>query len=148
MRLLRFIPIQLTLFLLLGIILGNAFDFGTIFPILSTILLILVLGFLFYMDFGNRKPLFPIITALLTLSIGVLAISLSNPKNLPNHYTNTIADGSQTFHRCPKLFLKLLCDCALCSILCLKSLVVPPVPNVSVSSYSINCTTCQKECQQ
>ena len=98
MRLLRFIPIQLTLLLLLGIVLGNYIDFGVVVPLISTVVLLVALGFLFYIDFAKTTAAFALITAMLTLSIGVMAISLSNPKNLPGYYVNVIRNGSATFH--------------------------------------------------
>ena len=98
MRLLRFIPIQLTLLLLLGIVLGNYIDFGVVVPLISTVVLLVALGFLFYIDFAKTTAAFALITAMLTLSIGVMAISLSNPKNLPGYYVNVITNGSASFH--------------------------------------------------
>jgi len=98
MRLLRFIPIQLTFVLLLGIILGNFVDFGLLFPLVSTILLLLVLGYLFHKDVGRHKSIFAIVTSLLTFSIGVLAISLNNPSNLSSHYSRFVTKESQSVH--------------------------------------------------
>ncbi|MDB4291922.1 ComEC family competence protein [Maribacter sp.] len=98
MRLLRFIPIQLTLVLLLGIVLGNSFDFGLAVPLASVMFLLVVLGVLFYRGTEKRTYAFPLCTALLTLCIGILAISLAHPKNLANHYTNTVTEANQSFH--------------------------------------------------
>ena len=67
-------------------------------PLLSTILLLIALGVLFYMDLLRKTSVFALLTALLTLSMGVLSISLSNPENQSNHYSKAITDGSQTFH--------------------------------------------------
>ncbi|QCW98722.1 ComEC family competence protein [Aggregatimonas sangjinii] len=98
MRLLRFIPIQLTLFLVFGIVLGNFFGFGIVVPLVGTLVFLAILGFLSYTDIRKTTPVFAFTTALLTISIGSLAISIANPKNLASHYTHTVNEGSHVFH--------------------------------------------------
>ena len=98
MRLLRFIPIQLTLVLVLGIVLSKAFDFGTTLPLALSILLSALLGLLFYVDKNSKSYRFAILGIFLTLSIGILSISLSKRESIPNHYSNTEMLGSHTWH--------------------------------------------------
>ncbi len=93
MRLLRFIPIKLTLFLVLGILLGSFHDFSIA---LSLGIILPSLGFLGFLAFKwkNRvSTLFGFIAFTTTLGLGILTVSLSNPKNLPYHYSNLGFDG-------------------------------------------------------
>ncbi len=106
MRLLRFIPIQLTLILILGILLGNSFNFGIAVPLVSTIVLLAVSAVIFYRGTNRKTLLFAITAALLTLSVGILIISLSNPLNRSSHYSNSSVEGNQTIRLKIKEVLK------------------------------------------
>ncbi len=96
MDLLRFIPIKLTLLLVLGIFLGRYVPLNIFLPLTLTGSFLLLLGFLFYR--GNRAPsltlrakgptVFGITMALTSLSLGVLAVSVANPDNLQDHYSH------------------------------------------------------------
>ncbi len=97
MRLLRFIPIQLTLILILGIVLGHSFDFGATLPIVLSTIILVIFAFLFYLDVHRKSYGFALVGALLTLSIGVLSVSLSKPEHIPDHYSNYHSNGSHTW---------------------------------------------------
>ena len=98
MNLLRFIPIKLTLLLVLGIILGSNYNMGIVVPITLTLSLLFFLGILFYLDTKKTTALFGIVVTLLTVSIGLLAVSLSKPKYQPDHYSNQNFVGNHTWH--------------------------------------------------
>ncbi|MEX0274563.1 MAG: ComEC/Rec2 family competence protein [Flavobacteriaceae bacterium] len=87
MRLLQFIPIKLSLFLMMGIIVGYLLKASLVFPILLTIIFLLGLCFPFVRDKGKNPSLFGIMAMGLVFCIGMMAISLTFPKNIPNHYT-------------------------------------------------------------
>ncbi len=87
MRLLRFIPIQLTIFLILGVLIGNWDNLPMYIPLGLTFA---CLGFLVFAFLKKRRPdsiSFGLIVALTSFSIGVLAISLSNTTATADHYS-------------------------------------------------------------
>ncbi|MGB7395038.1 MAG: ComEC/Rec2 family competence protein [Pricia sp.] len=96
MNLLRFIPIKLTLFLVLGILLGRYLQPAIAFPLTFTGACLTLLGALFYQENrmrsfahnGKGSLRFGIVAALTTISIGVLAVSLADTKNTADHYSH------------------------------------------------------------
>ena len=96
MRLLRFIPIKLTLILVLGIVLGKYLDFGLTLPAIASLSLVFLLGILHFKN--NRTPLFGYCVVLLTMSIGVLAVSSTRPENISNHYSNQTFSENQVWN--------------------------------------------------
>ncbi|WP_299529499.1 ComEC/Rec2 family competence protein [Ulvibacterium sp.] len=108
MRLLQFVPIKLTLFLVFGILLGNSIDFGL--PLASATALIpfciTLFTYLFFNKRRNNSNFFGIMAMLTTIGIGVLAVSFSEPKNRPDHYLNTNFQGNHAFHVKVKEVLK------------------------------------------
>lgn len=89
MKLLQFIPIKLTLLLVLGITTGYFLDAGVTLPLTLTLLSLTVLGFLFF--FRNKRPknpAFGFFAALTTLCLGAFIIGLAQPKNDVHHYSN------------------------------------------------------------
>lgn len=98
MRLLNFIPIKLTLVLVLGILLGYYLNVSISIAAGLAIIFIILLSILFY----KKQPLDSIsigITAMFTtLCIGVLSISLAQPKNWQDHYTNSDINKDHTWH--------------------------------------------------
>ncbi|WP_194529514.1 ComEC/Rec2 family competence protein [Zobellia roscoffensis] len=97
MKLLRFIPIKLTLVLILGIVAGNHLSPNLYFPLFAALILLLFLGVLRFTDKKNESPLFGYVTILTTFCIGILAVSLSLPKNKPHHYVNQDFSGNHTW---------------------------------------------------
>ena len=98
MRLLRFIPIKLTIFLVLGILLGHYFDFGVQLPLLFTIACISFLGVLFYKQTHRKSNSFGIAALLTTVCIGILSVSLWKPKNKTDHYLNQNLKNEHTWY--------------------------------------------------
>ncbi len=102
MNLLRFVPIKLTLLLVLGILLGRHLQPDIMLSVTFTVLLLMLLGFLFYWDkcitsfntHGKNAVMFGIVVALTTISIGILAVSSTIPKNQPQHYSHKNFTGS------------------------------------------------------
>ena len=102
MSLLRFVPIKLTLLLVLGILLGRYLRPDIVILLTFTALIFLLLGFTFYRGkransftlHAKTSLLFGILVALTTISIGILAVCLTNPENWPEHYSNKETTGS------------------------------------------------------
>ena len=88
MGLLKFIPIKLTLFLIIGILTGKIFNFSILFASVLTALSLLILGLLFYKSSSKKTIYFGSCAILTTMCIGILAVSLWQPKNWENHYSH------------------------------------------------------------
>jgi len=87
MSILKFIPIKLTLCLILGILIGHYFDFGISTPLFSTSILVSFLGVIFLKKTNRNSISFGLVALVSSVSLGVLAVSLWNPKNQKNHYS-------------------------------------------------------------
>ena len=96
MNLLRFIPIKLTLLLVIGILIGRYIQPDLIFTLIATGISVLLLGAIFYKDsYSNAfipktktSTVFGILVALTTVSIGILAVASNDSKNQPGHYSH------------------------------------------------------------
>ncbi|MBT9187455.1 ComEC/Rec2 family competence protein [Zobellia russellii] len=98
MRLLRFIPIKLTLVVILGIVAGNYLNLDVRFPLFACIILLVLLGFLRFKDKKNESHSFGYLAILTTFCIGLFAAGLAQPKNQTNHYLNTDFSGNHIWH--------------------------------------------------
>ncbi|WP_422083422.1 ComEC/Rec2 family competence protein [Ulvibacterium sp.] len=108
MRLLQFVPIKLTVFLVFGILLGNYIDFGLphALALALTPFCITLFAYLFFNKKRSNSSFFGIMAMLTTLGIGILSISFSEPKNRPNHYLKVYSEGNHAFHIKVKEVLK------------------------------------------
>ncbi len=108
MRLLQFVPIKLTLFLVVGILLGSYINFGLLYAMVTVLSLFLftLLYFLFFDKKRSDSIFFGILVMLTTIGIGILAISYSEPKNLSDHYTRTNFQGDHRYYVKVKEVLK------------------------------------------
>ncbi len=88
MNLLKFIPIKLTLFIILGILTGKYFNLSILYASLLTVLALLILALLFYKRTSRTSVYFGSCAVLTTVCIGILAVSLWQPKNWKNHYSH------------------------------------------------------------
>lgn len=87
---LKFIPIRLTFFLILGILLGGFYDFQ---PQYIVLILIVIQFFLLIAYFISNKlfsptTLFGLLTFVLSFFVGVASITFKNQLNNERHYTN------------------------------------------------------------
>jgi len=98
MRLLKFIPIKLTLGLVLGILLGyyNNISIYTALTIVG--FSIVTLGILFYKQKETNSISFGITTMLTIVGIGMLAFSLWLPINRSDHYSHYDLDQPHTWY--------------------------------------------------
>ncbi len=88
MSLLKFIPIKLTLCLVAGILIGHYFEFDTYIPLFTCLILITLLGYLFLKQTSRDSNSFGVTTLVTTICLGVLSVSLWQPKNQENHYVH------------------------------------------------------------
>ncbi len=88
MKLLKFVPIQLTFFLVIGILLGHFLNTGIVAPLVSTSTCFGILTFLFLSKNSAFSFLYKWAVGFTVVGIGMLAIGLSKPENFPSHYTH------------------------------------------------------------
>ncbi|WP_405400850.1 ComEC/Rec2 family competence protein [Maribacter sp. Asnod2-G09] len=88
MKLLAFIPIRLTLLLILGILIGYFFSFNLLYTLLLTVFLFLLLAAIFFFEKNTKSVLFGTIAALTFVSLGVYSYTAAQPINHNSHYSN------------------------------------------------------------
>ncbi len=93
MQFFRFIPIKLTLVLVIGIILGNVLGLKIIPALLLLLPILVLLGFLFYGQCKPHSKAFGILAGLAILGIGIFAVSLAKPENQLQHYSHLDFQG-------------------------------------------------------
>lgn len=97
MKVLDFVPVKLTLFLVLGILIG----FYTNIPIFTSAGISFGLFILLIFSWSKKNVLenhsFGVLTALLVIAIGILATALSLPSNDYSHYSNYSLEKEQYF---------------------------------------------------
>jgi competence protein ComEC len=89
-RFLKFVPVQLTFFLIIGILVGTWVSFQPIQLATIILFLMLVLALLFIRDNRQFKTsiLFPLLVFLISFFIGISTITYKNHLNKRDHYSN------------------------------------------------------------
>ncbi|HSQ47792.1 MAG TPA: ComEC/Rec2 family competence protein, partial [Lutibacter sp.] len=91
-KFLKFIPVQLTFFLIVGIITGNYFSIQTLHlaVVFGTLMLLFTAAY-FYANKQFQTPLlFPVFVFLLSFFIGLGTITFKNQLNKKKHYSNQL----------------------------------------------------------
>ena len=93
MPLLKYIPLQLTFFLILGILTGLYFNLNTFVVMLSLISLLSILGIVYILVRKiNISSIFFTIASFLTFYfVGIASITFHNDLNQKEHYTNYLS---------------------------------------------------------
>jgi len=91
-KFLKFIPAQLTFFLIAGILFGNYFSLQPIeLMVVFGSLLLLITAIYFYANKQFQTPfIFPVLVFLVSFCIGLGAITLKNQLNNKKHYSNQL----------------------------------------------------------
>ncbi len=97
MGLIKFIPIKLTILLVLGILVGYFFEIGIVFPFLFTLIFLSALGLILVKQKKTLGLSFGIIAALTTIFLGVLIIGIAQPKNAIDHYSFITSNKQETW---------------------------------------------------
>ena len=86
---LKFLPVQFSFFLILGVLLGFTFEILLlVITITILILFLLLIYFYFKAESSFKAPIsFSIFTSIIFVFIGVLRIELQSPKHQKNHYS-------------------------------------------------------------
>lgn len=97
-NILQFIPVQLTFFLVVGIIFGYKIDLkiSSLYFLLPILLLVLGISFSQSKKAILPKLHFNFVTYLLMVFIGFYAVSIRKPINNPQHYSHFITDENKT----------------------------------------------------
>jgi competence protein ComEC len=88
MKLLAFVPIKLTLLLIVGILIGHYFPFNSSYALWLTVFLFVILGFVYRYERNTKSIRFGIFAYLTTLSLGIFIILSAQPKQDTHHYSN------------------------------------------------------------
>lgn len=97
MELLKFVPIKLTLLLIIGILIGFYAQLSIPVCLIATAMLLLLLGITFRKK-SRKNILFGFVMAFTTISMGMLAVSKGQPKNNSDHYSHYLTNWPQNFH--------------------------------------------------
>ena len=89
----QYIPLQLSFFLVLGVLLGFYFSFSLLHLFIVNFLLVVLLGFLYLLNRKNYQWswAFQFVSFSLMLGIGISSISLQKPQNQKNHYSKVVS---------------------------------------------------------
>lgn len=97
MKLLAFIPIKLTILLVLGILMGYFLPIGIGLALGLSLFFLSILAFILF----NKKQFsdisFGAITALTTIGIGVFIVSMAQPKYHTDHYSNSTPNEQENW---------------------------------------------------
>ncbi|WP_299322467.1 ComEC/Rec2 family competence protein [uncultured Maribacter sp.] len=88
MKLLAFIPIRLTLLLIVGILIGYFFSLNLLYTLYITVFLFLLLAGIFFFEKNTKSILFGTIAALTFVSLGIYSYTAAQPINHNSHYSN------------------------------------------------------------
>ncbi|MFS4468569.1 ComEC/Rec2 family competence protein [Maribacter sp. 2210JD10-5] len=94
MRLLDFVPIKLTLLLVLGVLLGYYFPLNVHLVLGLVIFFPSLLGVVFYYEKKTTSTLFGVITALTTITLGIFIMLRAQPINQASHYSRSNTIGA------------------------------------------------------
>ena len=89
MKLLAFIPIKITLLLILGILIGYLFPINTTYLLCSLILFLAILTAVFIIQKNSTTKLFGIVAAITIILLGSFCYSTAQPINNSNHYSKS-----------------------------------------------------------
>ena len=87
MKLLAFIPIRLTLLLILGILFGKFFSFDLLYLGIFIGALFVLLSAIFLFEKNTKSVFFGIVSALIFMFLGTYCYTNAQPINHNNHYT-------------------------------------------------------------
>ena len=87
MKLLAFIPIRLTLLLIVGILIGHYFSFNPTHLLFTTLFLFVLLASIFVFEKNTKSILFGAIATLSFILFGIYSYTAAQPINNPSHYS-------------------------------------------------------------
>jgi len=89
-KFLKFIPVPLTFFLIVGILVGNHYQFSSVFIVRSLLFLIVFFGIVYFLT--SKKQIatifFTYLFFAITIFIGIATITFQNAKNKTNYFGN------------------------------------------------------------
>ena len=102
---LNYLPVHFSLFLTLGIIIGNINDVSIISLLVAGVVTFLFLiYFYFRAERSYKRPIyFVIFTSFLFVNIGILSITIQKPQNQKKHYINHLTAKNRVILRIDKI---------------------------------------------
>ncbi|MDF0715257.1 ComEC/Rec2 family competence protein [Muricauda sp. 334s03] len=90
--------IKLTLWVILGIIIGFYFDVAPLLPLLTMLVLIPILYWVGKTQRRTGFPYFEVVTSLITLCLGVFVVGISMGNGMPDHYSKKDLNQEKVWH--------------------------------------------------
>jgi competence protein ComEC len=106
MKLLAFVPIKLTLLLIIGILIGFYFPFNYLFSLTLTVLLFVSLGIVYAYKQDIKSIWFGIMAGLTTITLGLFLIQHAQPQQGSLHYSTLTLGQQSVWHLKIKEVLK------------------------------------------
>jgi competence protein ComEC len=106
MKLLAFVPIKLTLILIIGILIGYYFSFDNRIALALTVLFFISLAILFAYEQNTKSIWFGLLAFFTTISLGIFLIQNAQPAQDRYHYSKNTLDQQTVWHLKIKEILK------------------------------------------
>ncbi|NDV16914.1 DUF4131 domain-containing protein [Muricauda sp. TY007] len=90
--------IKLTLWVILGIIIGFYFDVAPLLPLLSILVLLPILYWAGKKQRRTGFPYFEVLASIITTCLGIFVVGVSLGKGMPSHYSNLDLDQKKVWH--------------------------------------------------
>ncbi|TLP82760.1 ComEC/Rec2 family competence protein [Maribacter sp. ACAM166] len=106
MKLLAFIPIKLTLLLILGILIGYVFPIDPFYLLFSTTLLFAIFAAIFMSEKNSKSMLFGFVASITIISLGAYCYTTAQPINHASHYSKIVIQNNTLWNLKIKEVLK------------------------------------------
>lgn len=102
---LKFLPVQFSFFLILGIVLGFLFEISLYMIFIAVLVsFVFLIYFYFKAEISFKSPIyFVFFTSIIFLFIGILRIELQSPKHQKNHYSKTYTSKNKLILKIDKV---------------------------------------------
>ena len=99
-KLLKFVPVQLTFFLIIGILTATFFEIQpkTVFVLLGVLIVVFAIIYFYINKQYKTSVVFSLIMFLVVLCIGISCVTLKNQLNYKNHYSNGYFKVDSTYN--------------------------------------------------
>ncbi len=98
MRLLRFIPIKLSICIIIGILIGRYTHLNMLVSIVLLAFSLVIMTLLFAAITPRKYGILTISMAITTVIIGICSMSLAHPENFKSHYNYQVKRGDHLWH--------------------------------------------------
>ncbi len=96
----KFVPVQLTFFLIIGILTATFFEIQpkTVFVLLGVLIAAFTISYIYVNKQYKTSVVFSLVMFLITLCIGISSVTLKNQRNYKSHYSNGYFKVDSTYN--------------------------------------------------